>query len=357
MALLLAAASVFEELLPADRRASEELLPAVSPLPRARGDPTRATSGDSRSARGPAPSRVCASVSRRRGASPARSAIAGRDRLDARSDGGSGARSGAGRVWTAPRRGARRASSSSRSTSAGERARPLGLAPARGSAAEAASRRGGSAARRAARGSLRRRRRAAPPRLAGPRAGAGRVRAPRGRGRSGPSSEPIYSPPERRGGEAWRCVGRRPPPYRPGAARSRGTWTRSRGSSRSPFSSRGSGSSSRASSPSPSATPACSCASQAGPPPLVGGYLFAVSLYDEFHINKIATDSRVRQRGYGRMLLEDALARARSVRAIGGDSRGPRLQRSRPASSTAPTAFARPTGAGATTRTARTLSR
>jgi ribosomal-protein-alanine N-acetyltransferase len=52
-----------------------------------------------------------------------------------------------------------------------------------------------------------------------------------------------------------------------------------------------------------------------GPPPLVGGYLFAISLYDEFHINKIATDARLRQLGYGRMLLEDALARARGVRA------------------------------------------
>lgn len=56
-------------------------------------------------------------------------------------------------------------------------------------------------------------------------------------------------------------------------------------------------------------------ARQEGPPPLVGGYLFAISLYDEFHINKIATDARLRQLGYGRMLLEDALARARGVRA------------------------------------------
>ncbi len=52
-----------------------------------------------------------------------------------------------------------------------------------------------------------------------------------------------------------------------------------------------------------------------GPPPEVGGYLFAISLYDEFHINKIATDARLRQLGYGRMLLEDALSRARAVRA------------------------------------------
>ena len=52
-----------------------------------------------------------------------------------------------------------------------------------------------------------------------------------------------------------------------------------------------------------------------GPPPPVGGYLFAVALYDEFHINKIATDPRLRQQGYGRLLLEDALARARSASA------------------------------------------
>jgi ribosomal-protein-alanine N-acetyltransferase len=49
--------------------------------------------------------------------------------------------------------------------------------------------------------------------------------------------------------------------------------------------------------------------------PRVGGYLFAVSLYEEFHINKIATDPRLRNRGYGRLLLEDALARARAVGA------------------------------------------
>jgi ribosomal-protein-alanine N-acetyltransferase len=49
--------------------------------------------------------------------------------------------------------------------------------------------------------------------------------------------------------------------------------------------------------------------------PRVGGYLFAVSLYEEFHINKIATDARVRNRGLGRVLLEDALARARSAGA------------------------------------------
>jgi ribosomal-protein-alanine N-acetyltransferase len=53
-----------------------------------------------------------------------------------------------------------------------------------------------------------------------------------------------------------------------------------------------------------------------GPPgalPRIGGYLFAVSLYEEFHINKIATDLRLRKRGHGRSLFEDALARARSA--------------------------------------------
>jgi ribosomal-protein-alanine N-acetyltransferase len=55
--------------------------------------------------------------------------------------------------------------------------------------------------------------------------------------------------------------------------------------------------------------------SQDGSIPHVGGYLFAVSLYEEFHINKIATDRRVRNRGLGRVLLEDALARARSAGA------------------------------------------
>jgi [ribosomal protein S18]-alanine N-acetyltransferase len=47
--------------------------------------------------------------------------------------------------------------------------------------------------------------------------------------------------------------------------------------------------------------------------PRVGGYLFAVSLYEEFHVNKIATDLRLRKQGYGRILLEDALARARGM--------------------------------------------
>ncbi|HEX9285807.1 MAG TPA: ribosomal protein S18-alanine N-acetyltransferase, partial [Thermoanaerobaculia bacterium] len=49
--------------------------------------------------------------------------------------------------------------------------------------------------------------------------------------------------------------------------------------------------------------------------PRIGGYLFAVSLYEEFHVNKIATDPRVRHRGLGRQLLEDAIARARHIGA------------------------------------------
>lgn len=49
--------------------------------------------------------------------------------------------------------------------------------------------------------------------------------------------------------------------------------------------------------------------------PRIAGYLFAVSLYEEFHVNKIATDPRVRHRGFGRLLLEDAIARARSIAA------------------------------------------
>jgi ribosomal-protein-alanine N-acetyltransferase len=54
---------------------------------------------------------------------------------------------------------------------------------------------------------------------------------------------------------------------------------------------------------------------QDGSVPRVGGYLFAVSLYEEFHINKIATDPGLRNRGLGRVLLEDALQRARAARA------------------------------------------
>ena len=49
--------------------------------------------------------------------------------------------------------------------------------------------------------------------------------------------------------------------------------------------------------------------------PHIGGYLFAVCLYEEFHINKIATDAALRNRGLGRELIEDALERARSTGA------------------------------------------
>src|SRR5262249_58476283 len=56
-------------------------------------------------------------------------------------------------------------------------------------------------------------------------------------------------------------------------------------------------------------------AARDGSRPDVGGYLFAVSLYEEFHINKIATDPRLRNLGYGRLLLDDALSRAPSQTA------------------------------------------
>ena len=56
-------------------------------------------------------------------------------------------------------------------------------------------------------------------------------------------------------------------------------------------------------------------ASEDGAAPRIGGYLFAVSLYEEFHINKIATDARLRRQGWGRVLLEDALGRARFIGA------------------------------------------
>ena len=103
-----------------------------------------------------------------------------------------------------------------------------------------------------------------------------------------------------------------PAPYRLRAGRARSTSTRSRGSRRSP-------------SPIPWKREFFASelvephryirvlAREDGGEPRIGGYLFAVSLYEEFHINKIATDLRLRQQGYGRVLLEDALARARSM--------------------------------------------
>jgi len=48
-----------------------------------------------------------------------------------------------------------------------------------------------------------------------------------------------------------------------------------------------------------------------GVPPLAA-YLFAVILYDEFHINKIATHPVVRGEGHGRRLMEDAIGAARA---------------------------------------------
>ena len=56
-------------------------------------------------------------------------------------------------------------------------------------------------------------------------------------------------------------------------------------------------------------------ATEDGSEPRIGGYVFAVSLYEEFHVNKIATDARLRRQGYGRLLFEDALAHARAVGA------------------------------------------
>jgi ribosomal-protein-alanine N-acetyltransferase len=49
--------------------------------------------------------------------------------------------------------------------------------------------------------------------------------------------------------------------------------------------------------------------------PSIAAYLFAVCLFDEFHINKIATHPVVRGEGHGRRLMEDAIAAARERRA------------------------------------------
>ena len=49
--------------------------------------------------------------------------------------------------------------------------------------------------------------------------------------------------------------------------------------------------------------------------PVLAGYLFAVTLFDEFHINKIATHPAVRREGHGRRLLADALEAAQARRA------------------------------------------
>lgn len=50
--------------------------------------------------------------------------------------------------------------------------------------------------------------------------------------------------------------------------------------------------------------------------PEIAAYLFAVVLFDEFHINKIATHPVVRGEGHGRRLMDDAIAAARA-RAAG----------------------------------------
>ena len=50
--------------------------------------------------------------------------------------------------------------------------------------------------------------------------------------------------------------------------------------------------------------------------PGIAAYLFAVVLFDEFHINKIATHPVVRGEGHGRRLMDDAIAAARA-RAAG----------------------------------------
>ena len=49
--------------------------------------------------------------------------------------------------------------------------------------------------------------------------------------------------------------------------------------------------------------------------PRLAAYLFAVALFDEFHINKIATHPAVRGEGHGRRLMRDAVAAARDRHA------------------------------------------
>ncbi len=48
--------------------------------------------------------------------------------------------------------------------------------------------------------------------------------------------------------------------------------------------------------------------------PRLAGYLFAVTLFDEFHINKIATHPAVRNEGHGARLMIDAITAARAQR-------------------------------------------
>jgi ribosomal-protein-alanine N-acetyltransferase len=49
--------------------------------------------------------------------------------------------------------------------------------------------------------------------------------------------------------------------------------------------------------------------------PRIAAYLFAVTLFDEFHVNKIATHPAVRGEGHGRRLMLDAIEEARQRRA------------------------------------------
>lgn len=49
--------------------------------------------------------------------------------------------------------------------------------------------------------------------------------------------------------------------------------------------------------------------------PRLAAYLFAVILFDEFHVNKIATHPAVRGEGHGRRLMRDAIDAARDRRA------------------------------------------
>jgi ribosomal-protein-alanine N-acetyltransferase len=49
--------------------------------------------------------------------------------------------------------------------------------------------------------------------------------------------------------------------------------------------------------------------------PRIAAYLFAVVLFDEFHVNKIATHPAVRGEGHGRRVMRDAIDAARERRA------------------------------------------
>lgn len=51
---------------------------------------------------------------------------------------------------------------------------------------------------------------------------------------------------------------------------------------------------------------------QIGGSPRLAGYLFAVTLFDEFHVNKIASHPAVRGEGHGTRLMHDAISAARS---------------------------------------------